>query len=307
MLTPLAEHADIWAQLHAMIDKNRLAHALLFIAPRHTAVDTLINRLMALLLCENTPAPCGSCRACRWVIKKIHPDIYYLNQSDADKVIKIDQIRSLQESIHQTAQQGGRRIVLIERADKLNVSAANGLLKLLEEPPANRVFILIAEHLATLPLTIISRCQRLVVPVALHLNPVLGYLSLGELYPESSARAALTQQGSLMLMKLLELKSKTSSPTLLATQWATYSLDDLIWFFYLLSAQLIRMNLSPEEATKALPALVHLARHLNPVDLYTLLEQLNALKRIVDTNISLNATLVIESFLINLQRAMETN
>ena len=117
--------------------------------------------------------PCEACSSCEW-FPDSHPDFKHIapieNEDDAlskrktvrKKNILIDQIRELSEylelSIHQ---ENGRRVILIEPADALNQAASNALLKILEEPPENTLFILVTSKTQKLIATIRSRCQLL--------------------------------------------------------------------------------------------------------------------------------------------------
>ena len=75
--------------------------------------------------------------------------------------IRIDAVRSLCEKINQTSQFGGYRIAILDEADKLTISAANSLLKTLEEPGQNVLILLVTSRTHRLPVTIRSRCQNL--------------------------------------------------------------------------------------------------------------------------------------------------
>ncbi|MBM3341972.1 MAG: DNA polymerase III subunit delta' [Betaproteobacteria bacterium] len=129
------------------------------------------------LLCENPPAPlesCSQCQACRWMASDSHPDFRLLEpeaaQTTADEEpddkkkkrdISIAQVRSLTDFINISAHRNGRKVVVIQPAEAMNVNAANALLKNLEEPPPNTFFLLVTDRPHMLPATIRSRCQQL--------------------------------------------------------------------------------------------------------------------------------------------------
>jgi len=104
-----------------------------------------------------TTQPCGSCNSCRKIESNIHPDIIRLKPSGP--VIKIDQIRTLCQTLGMKPYEAGVRVVIISEAQALNPAASNALLKVLEEPPVRTVLILIATHTSDLLPTIVSRCQ----------------------------------------------------------------------------------------------------------------------------------------------------
>ena len=107
---------------------------------------------------------CGECASCRLRLAGTHPDIQLLVRDSANKDISVDDIRTLIESFSLT-RYGPLRVALIEQAERMNRSAANGLLKLLEEPPPGSLFLMTAERADLLPSTIRSRIQRLAITV----------------------------------------------------------------------------------------------------------------------------------------------
>ncbi|TMV87639.1 DNA polymerase III subunit delta' [Thioclava sp. BHET1] len=82
-------------------------------------------------------------------------------ESALSQEIRVDEVRKLKSFLHLSSTEGGRRVVIVDAADELNVQAANALLKLLEEPPARVTFLLIAHQPARLLPTIRSRCREL--------------------------------------------------------------------------------------------------------------------------------------------------
>jgi DNA polymerase-3 subunit delta' len=141
------------------LERDALSHAYLFTGPPGVGKTTLALALAAALLCEGTPRPCGSCRSCRLVASGNHPDVHRVEpQSQADR-LKIDQVRELQRQLSLTPNVGSRRVAILERFEQATPSAANALLKTLEEPPAYVVLVLQAPDTDSLLPTIVSRCQ----------------------------------------------------------------------------------------------------------------------------------------------------
>ncbi len=103
--------------------------------------------------------PCGQCRACAKIQSGKHPDILDIRPSGA--MIKVEQIRQLLATLTMKPFEARCRMVIIHQAQKMNVSAANALLKALEEPPAQTHLILIANRCDDLLPTIVSRCQQI--------------------------------------------------------------------------------------------------------------------------------------------------
>jgi DNA polymerase-3 subunit gamma/tau len=146
--------------LKLALSKNRIGHAYLFSGPRGVGKTTTARLLAMAVNCERaseTTPPCGECGSCMAVRQASHPDVIEL---DAASNNSVDDIRELREKVNLSAIRGGKRVWILDEAHMLTKSAANALLKTLEEPPANLVFILATTEPEKLPPTILSRCQH---------------------------------------------------------------------------------------------------------------------------------------------------
>jgi DNA polymerase-3 subunit delta' len=115
----------------------------------------------ASLLCKApNPMACGHCKACHLRISGNHPDLYRVQPEEAGKMIQVDQIRQLLQFCTLTANYSRAQVIILQPAEAMNHNAANSLLKLLEEPPAKTLFLLVSHQPMALPATIRSRCQR---------------------------------------------------------------------------------------------------------------------------------------------------
>jgi DNA polymerase III delta' subunit len=119
-----------------------------------------------LLLCtSNEPDPCERCPGCRKTRldpesgRPLHPD-WALIAPDGNTT-KVEQVRLLLRHLSLVANEGGRRVALLQDAETLNVNAANALLKTLEEPPSGATLILVARSSEAMPPTVRSRTVRL--------------------------------------------------------------------------------------------------------------------------------------------------
>ena len=113
-----------------------------------------------------------------------HPDNYVLEPEEADKAIKVDQVRDLVSFVVQTAQMGGRKVVLIEPVEAMNINAANALLKSLEEPSGDTVLLLVSHQSSRLLPTIRSRCVQQACPLP---SEAMSLQWLAQALPECSA------------------------------------------------------------------------------------------------------------------------
>ncbi len=100
---------------------------------------------------------CGRCRTCRAISTDRHPDIHLLGP--AGRMIKVEQIRQLRDAIALKPFEAAARMVIIDHAHTMNTPAANALLKSLEEPPPDTVFLLLTDQPGRMLPTVISRCQ----------------------------------------------------------------------------------------------------------------------------------------------------
>lgn len=154
----------LWQQLAG---RTQHAHAYLLHGPAGIGKRALAERLMALLLCKSPAGleACGQCKSCLLLAAGSHPDNYILEPEEADKAIKVDQVRDLVGFVAQTAQLGGRKVVLIEPVESMNINAANALLKSLEEPSGDTVLLLVSHQSSRLLPTVRSRCVQQACPL----------------------------------------------------------------------------------------------------------------------------------------------
>jgi DNA polymerase-3 subunit delta' len=142
---------------------GRFPAALLIHQRRGAGGLWLAQRAAQLALCTGEEPPCGHCRACRQFLAGQHPDFIAIEPLEESKLIRIEQIRALADELSLTAHGGGATAALLHPADAMNASAANALLKTLEEPRAGVTLMLVTELPSRLPPTVLSRCLRLQV------------------------------------------------------------------------------------------------------------------------------------------------
>lgn len=168
-LPVLRGHASTWAHLTHLLDAGRLPHALLFVGPPGVGKALLAQRLAARLACTGAVPPCGECAGCLQVAAGSHPDLRVIGAPSAGgrkdartkKEIGIDQARDLKRFVALRAIAAGRKIAIVDDADRLSIAAQNALLKTLEEPPGAAMLILVTASPGALLTTVRSRCQRI--------------------------------------------------------------------------------------------------------------------------------------------------
>jgi len=145
--------------LKAGIRTGRIAHAYLFHGPRGVGKRKAALIFSRLINCEKPQdsEPCEVCLSCRKIKSGNHPDVLQIRPDGTS--LKIAQIRDLQEKAYFKCYEAKFKVIMIDGADTMTIEAANSLLKILEEPPAQTVFIILAEDTDKLPVTIQSRSQ----------------------------------------------------------------------------------------------------------------------------------------------------
>lgn len=164
--SPLPWHREAWEAFHQQVTKEQISHAFLISAEAQSGKRLFATLLAQWLLCE-TPQrnqACGKCGACLLSAAGNNPDFVILQPEEKSKIIKIDQVRDLKQFIETSSHSFGKRIVLLDSAENLNINAANALLKSLEEPPADVIFLLLSDRPKSVLATISSRCRALKLP-----------------------------------------------------------------------------------------------------------------------------------------------
>ena len=167
--------------LKGSLKTGRISHAYIFLGPRGVGRKlTALNFAKALnCLSEDGDAPCGpsvnsgfdpeqrrriegcgQCVSCKRIEASNHPDVLLIKKDGAERSreIKIDSIREVIRLAGLKPYEAKKKVFIIDDSASMNAESSNALLKTLEEPPANSIFILIAESLDSLLATIVSRC-----------------------------------------------------------------------------------------------------------------------------------------------------
>ncbi len=207
------QHAS-WESLTHRHSSAGLPHALLFAGAEGTGKHSLCLAVATWLLCKTNAdgkaaKACGQCHSCQLMAAGTHPDFMICQPEEDSRQIRIDTVRRLNQFIYSTPQISHCQVVILRPLEVMNVSAANALLKTLEEPPGESFLLLEAERPGSVLPTIRSRCQT----ISLSLPPeTLSLQWMAEQgVAEDDALAALKRNGHAPLAAHAWLTSELSN------------------------------------------------------------------------------------------------
>lgn len=160
--------AGAWEGIQRMRASNRLHHALLLTGEDGCGNETFVQELAESLLCakpDDTGKACKQCRSCQVFAGQAHPDYLFVGLQEERQAILIEQIRELNHFLGLSRSYSKRKVAVIAPADRMNINAANSLLKSLEEPAEGSHILLLTAHPGSLLPTIRSRCQIVRLPL----------------------------------------------------------------------------------------------------------------------------------------------
>ncbi|MCJ1884443.1 DNA polymerase III subunit delta' [Pseudomonas sp. LA21] len=309
----------LWQQLSG---RERHAHAYLLHGPAGIGKRVLADNLVHLLLCQKPTdgKACGHCKACQLLAAGTHPDFFLLEPEEPEKPIRVDQVRELVDFVVQTAQLGGRKVVLLEPAEAMNLNAANALLKSLEEPSGNTVLLLISHQPSRLLPTIKSRCVQQACP-----QPT-GEQSrawLAGALPEESAEGldellvlaggspltalrlhgqGVREQRALVVDGVKKLLKQQAAPSQLAESWNALPLPLLFDWFCDWALLTLRYQLARDEAGLGLSDMRKVVQYLAEKSaqhkVLAMQDWLLAQRQKVLNKANLNRALLLEALLV---------
>jgi len=226
-----------------MLQDGRVPHALMFTGPEGSGNLAAAFAFVQYLFCQNKQPhdSCGACPSCLKVSKLIHPDLHlvfpiplsknvrtsndlltefrevfieapYINVHDwfdslsaenKQPTIPTDEANDILKKLSYTSYEGGYKIMIIWQPEKMNASSANKLLKILEEPPEQTLFLLVCNHPDQLLATIISRVQQIPFYKIDNEDIVNGLVDEFSCQPQAAKQAALLSDGSYREAQLL--------------------------------------------------------------------------------------------------------
>jgi DNA polymerase-3 subunit delta' len=253
---------EAWSCIQAERTSGRLHHALLIGGLPGLGKLRLARALAHALFCREPAAdgtPCGRCRPCHLFQVGNHPDLHRVEPDAQSRSgeIRVDAIREMTGSGTLSAHGGGYKVVIIHPAERMNPSAANSLLKTLEEPTPETLLLLVTSHPGRLLPTVRSRCQLLTLKpppetqaVAwLEAQGVQGDLRLALRLSGGAPLAAralleshLLQRRAEALDRFLELGHGSGDPVALAAAWMQWDLPQLLDWMNGWVADLLRLD-----------------------------------------------------------------
>ena len=342
MIEILPWHLADWSRIAASV--AGLHHGLMLTGSAGIGKREFAVKLAQRLLCglPRDGVPCGDCQDCKLFGAASHPDFHVLTtefesiygridlvkrysdryqdsvardkKPNPGKVIPVDHVRLLIDRFYQSSHISAARVALILPADRMNASAANALLKLLEEPPENALFILVTEFPGMLPSTVRSRCilNTLSVPA---LPDARRWISLqagnneAEKLPQDftggpidalqDLESGLIQQQQENLEDLFKIIAGQSDPVVLAAKLAKQDVLPLLVWLHQLSSDWIKWQAVGNKSFR-MGKFELKSDKLSPIKLHTLYDKIGRYKRMARDQ--LNAQLALEELLIFMQQ-----
>jgi DNA polymerase-3 subunit delta' len=325
--------SKLWQNLNQ--DRQKLHHAFLMYGRAGIGKYDFALTFSKALLCPNTDGnghACDKCPSCHWFDDESHPDFRLISpeqESNSDEEsptakktkkktqISVAQIRELSDflslSSHQTS---GLRIVLINPAEALNQASANALLKMLEEPSSGVIFILVAHQLQRLLPTILSRCQKVNMPVPDQAQ-ALAWLNMKGVqnpeqqlaYLEGSPIKVLSEQAQFDQLSAIwrhlalgrKMEPQAAAPIVIANSVENGVIAVQKWLYDIVTVKLgqqARYHLQHARALQALADKVNLGR------LFDLQKKTNELRKLATH--PLNHELQMENLLVEYTKVFQS-
>lgn len=305
-----------WNNFIAQVRNAHLPHAILISGGDGLGADKLARAMGQYVLCLSPleSVACGRCRSCLLLSAASHPDLSEIIPEEGATQIKIDQVRRVSESISKTAQQGGYKVITISPAEKMNLNAANALLKNLEEPAGKSLLILVTRNLSRLLPTIRSRCAKVNL-VAPEKNAALDWLKQNNI---DDAEALLEEASGLplkvmewrfsdypaertqLLRMFVEVAGDKISPMLAAKQAMSFDPHMLVRCLQMWVDLIIKKQVVGNFATaREFDELFKLIEHVNPLRIYRYRDRVCVKRAQLESTANPNLALFIEELMLD--------
>ncbi len=181
--------------LTAALGQGKLAHFYLISGPAGSGKRTLAKLLSAAAMCQSADRPCLHCPSCRKVRNGVHPDVIFVEDPE-HKTVPVRIIRQMRDDVFVRPNEGEKKVYIFSQ--EMGLEGQNALLKILEEPPAYGLFLLLAENPEKILPTVRSRCVELKMQ---GLEPSLMGPALEKEFPQASKEtleAAISRSGGFL-------------------------------------------------------------------------------------------------------------
>lgn len=310
-----------WQHMVSNVQHDTLAHGFLFSGPKGVGKETFADEFAQYLLCHQNvmgkDKPCGQCPSCLLIASGMHPDIKIIAPEGASETIQVDQIRELIHYLSLRPHHANHKVAILYAADRMNVNAANSLLKSLEEPPTASMLILTTCRPNSLLPTIKSRCQEVVFPIpdSEISRPWLAtrlekqdqselYLSLAHGAPLAALELANSQAMEQRLQIYNDLSAiveKHDEPVQVAGSWKKIDIAEVLYWVWSFITDMARLKVSQYPPQINNPDLSDRMRKLiKEIPLKNLVHYVSRVEnaqRFVQGN--MNQQLLLEELLIN--------
>ena len=311
-----------WQLFQGYLKQNRVPHALLITGQKGIGKSELAKQFTYSLLCnqpQNNSLHCGQCQSCLLLTANTHPDFCLIQPEEDKQSISINQIRAVVSDTYLKPQFDTYRVVIINPADNLTISAANAFLKCLEEPGERTIFLLLTSKPDKLPATIVSRCQK--ITVVFPERPLIyKYMKEQGIQNNQETLLRLAQGSILSIQEIndqevlnqrkecfqdwLAVVARKSQPSIIAEKWQ--KIPEAILINWLLSwvSDLIKNSFitKPEYLTNQdlVKYLQELSQQLDLKELFTLYDKLLLNRKLLASQ--LNFQIVLEEILVQWQQ-----
>lgn len=308
-----------WQSLLKQHAEQRLPHALLLVGSRGLGKADFTRAFADYLLClqPSGQAACGMCKSCELNNVDTHPDLKWIAPEEEGKQIKIADIRDVGEFAAQTAQQGGYRVVVIAPAEAMNSSSANALLKNLEEPGRQTIFLLVSHVPGRLSATVRSRCQKVifaepdlsvglqwlsaVVPDETKATAVLNLAHGAPLAARDLFEIGALEQYLDMCTSLAAVGAEQVSTVEVAKKWSDWNVSMLLEWMAQLLAEGVKQALGDNRPTqhKELAQINQQLSRVAPHLLYDFMDKVHQARQLSLSTANPNKQLLVEDLLVS--------
>jgi DNA polymerase III subunit delta' len=319
-LLPWQEEAA--AQLRKAWTASRLSHALLLQGAEGLGKQSFAAWLACAVLCDKSASStlecCGECPSCALFAAGSHPDLLWVVPEEDKQQISIDQVRAATERLTKTSYRQGYKVAIVNPAHLMTPSAANSVLKTLEEPSPRSLLILITSQPSMLLPTVRSRCQKVTIPRPSREQAIawlreksgravdsalLEFAGGGPLRALAYADGLFDTLNEQMQKQVGALLAGDADLTQIAAEWGKDGLNERLTWLDLWLSSLARAALAGNADLVTFPGRsAHLpspSRPLNISGVYSMVDRARALKSQL-ARTALQRELAVESWLIAL-------